>query len=50
MKKVVIVLVVAFVAYFLINSPEGMADILGGIGSGIGDFFDGVVTFFTSLF
>ena len=50
MKKVLIIVSIAFVVYFLITQPEGMADILGNIGSGIGDFFEGVMTFFTELF
>lgn len=50
MKKVWIVLIIAFVAYFLINSPEGIADLLGGIGDTIGNVFEGIMTFLTSLF
>lgn len=50
MRKVIIILVIAFIVYFLLTQPEGMADLLGGIGSWIADLFEAIITFFTELF
>lgn len=50
MKKALIILLVAFLVYFLLAEPEGMADVLGSIGSFFSDLFDAIITFFTELF
>lgn len=50
MKKALIILLIAFVVYFLLSEPEGMAGVFGNIGSWFGDLFNAVITFFTELF
>ena len=49
-RKALIILGIAFLVYFVLTEPEGLADLLGEIGNGIADFFDAVMTFFTELF
>jgi hypothetical protein len=49
-KKALIILGIAFLVYFVLTEPAGLADLLGEIGSGIADFFEAVMTFFTELF
>jgi preprotein translocase subunit SecG len=49
-KKALIILGIAFLVYFVLTQPEGLADVLGSIGDGIADFFEAVITFFTELF
>ncbi|MBB5790655.1 MULTISPECIES: hypothetical protein [Jiangella] len=50
MRKALIILGIAFLVYFVLTEPEGLADLLSELGGGIADFFDGVMTFFTELF
>jgi hypothetical protein len=49
-KKALIILLIAFVVYFLLAEPEGMAAIFTSIGSWFGDLFNAIITFFTELF
>ncbi|WP_158542870.1 hypothetical protein [Phytoactinopolyspora halophila] len=49
MKKALIIFLIAFVVYFLLAEPEGMADMLSSIGSWFGDLFSAIITFFTEL-
>lgn len=50
MKKALIILLIAFLVYFLLSEPEGMADVLSNIGSWFADLFNAIITFFTELF
>lgn len=50
MRKIIIILVIAFVVYFLFQDPEGLADIIGGIGEFFADLFESIIDFFTELF
>lgn len=49
MKRALIILGIAFLVYFVLTEPAGLADILSNIGDGIADFFESVITFFTEL-
>jgi hypothetical protein len=49
-KRTLIILGIAFLVYFVLTEPEGLADVLGNIGEGIADFFESIITFFTELF
>ena len=49
-KKVVSWLVIAFVAFYLITNPEDAAGAVRGAGSFIGDGFESVIRFLTSVF
>lgn len=50
MRKVIIVVIIAFVVYFLVQDPDGLAEIIGDIGGFFADFFEAVITFFDELF
>lgn len=50
MRKALIILGIAFLVYFVLTEPEGLADLLGELGNGIAEFFDAMMTFFTELF
>ncbi|PSL06159.1 hypothetical protein CLV30_103314 [Haloactinopolyspora alba] len=50
MKKALIILGIAFLVYFVLTEPEGLADLLGSFGDAFADFFEAVITFFTELF
>lgn len=50
MKRALLILGIAFLVYFVLTEPEGLADVLGNIGDGIADFFAAFITFFTELF
>ncbi|WP_165368044.1 hypothetical protein [Phytoactinopolyspora endophytica] len=50
MKKALIVLLIAFVVYFLLAEPDGMADVFTTIFDFFGDLFDAIITFFEELF
>ena len=50
MKKALIIVLIAFVVYFLLTQPEGMAGALGTIGSWFVDAFEAIITFFSELF
>lgn len=50
MRRALIILGIAFLVYFVLTEPEGLADSLGGIGDGIADFFEAVITLLTELF
>ena len=49
-KKALIILLIAFLVYFVLTQPEALADVLSSIGDGIADFFEAFITFFTELF
>ena len=49
-KKALIILGIAFLVYFVLTEPEGLADVLGNIGDAFADFFESIITFFTELF
>lgn len=49
-RKALTIILVVFVVYFLVTNPEGMADVLGNIGSWFADAFQAIITFFTTLF
>ena len=50
MKKLIIILSVVFVVYFLVTQPEGMANTLGTIGTWFTDAFEAIIRFFAELF
>lgn len=50
MRKALTIILVVFVVYFLVTNPEGMADVIGNIGSWFAQAFQAVITFFISLF
>ncbi len=50
MKKPLTWVVIAFLVYFLVTQPEGMADVLATIGSWFADVFQAVIVFFSELF
>lgn len=50
MKKALIILLIAFVVYFLLSEPEGMADVFSNLGGWFADLFNAIITFFTELF
>lgn len=49
-KKLLIWLVIAFAAFYLISQPENAADAVTGAFSAVGDAFGSVITFLTALF
>ncbi|HZC26697.1 MAG TPA: hypothetical protein VE287_06720 [Actinopolymorphaceae bacterium] len=49
-KKVVSWLIIAFVAFYLITKPQDAAGAVRGIGSFVGDGFQSLIQFFTSVF
>lgn len=49
-KKVVTWLVIAFVAFYLITNPEEAAGAVRGAGGLIGDGFEALIRFFTTVF
>jgi hypothetical protein len=49
-RKILIIILAVFVVYFLVTNPEGLASILGDIGSWFVDAFQAIIRFFTSLF
>lgn len=50
MKKALIILLIAFVVYFLLAEPQGMAGIFTTIGEWFIELFDAIIAFFTELF
>ena len=49
-KKLLIWLVIAFAAFYLLTQPEGAANAVGGAFSAVGDAFGSVITFLSALF
>jgi hypothetical protein len=49
-KKPLTWVVIAFLVYFLVTQPAGMADVLSTIGSWFADVFQAVIVFFGELF
>ncbi len=50
MKKIVGWLAIALVAFYLITNPADAAGAVRGIGSFIGDAFQSIIAFLTSVF
>lgn len=50
LRKLLIIILVVFVVYFLITNPDGLANVVGDIGSWFADAFRAIIRFFTSLF
>jgi hypothetical protein len=50
MKKVLVGLVIAFAAFYLLTQPAGAADAIKGAASVVGVAFEGIITFLTALF
>jgi len=49
-KKVLVLLAIAFGVYYLVTEPVGAADAVSQTVSALGDGFDAVVRFFARLF
>lgn len=50
MRKVLIILLIAFLVYFLFSNPEGLAGAISDIGDFFVNFFDAIIEFFSELF
>ncbi len=50
MKKVLLGLTLAFVAYYLVTEPVGAADAVRGAADAVGGGFESVVAFLSRLF
>lgn len=50
MRKVIVVAIVLFIAYFLITNPEGAASIVEGAWNAVVSFFESIGDFITALF
>lgn len=50
MKKVLVGLVIAFAAFYLLTQPAGAADAIKGAASAVGDAFESIIAFLTALF
>ena len=50
MKKVLVGLVVAFAAFYLITQPADAADAIKGAASAVGVAFESIIEFLTALF
>ncbi len=48
-KRVLGVLVIGFVLFYLVNQPEGAADTVRGIIAWVGQAVTALITFFTAL-
>ncbi len=49
-KKLLIWVAIAFVAFYLVTQPTGAADAVKGAASGVESAFGSIITFFSSLF
>ena len=49
-RKAVILLAIAFVAYYLVTEPVGAADAVKQAASAVGDGFESLVAFVSRLF
>jgi hypothetical protein len=50
MQKLLVGVVVAFAAFYLLTQPQGAADVVRGAGGVVGDAFNAVIEFITALF
>jgi hypothetical protein len=50
MRRVVIIILIAFVAYFLVTDTTTLADVLTGIGSFFGQVFEAIIDLFAAIF
>jgi hypothetical protein len=50
MQKLLVGVVVAFAAFYLLTQPQGAADVVRGAGAVVGDAFHAVIAFITALF
>ena len=50
MKKVLVGLVIAFAAFYLLTQPAGAAEAIKGAASAVGVAFESLISFFTALF
>ena len=48
-RKALVLLVIAFVVFYLITQPEGAADAVRGAVAAVGDAFDAIMRFFNAL-
>ena len=49
-KKGLVLLVIAFAAFYLLTQPIGAADAVKGAAVAVGDAFEAVIRFITALF
>jgi hypothetical protein len=50
MQKVLVGLVIAFAAFYLLTQPEGAADAVKGAAAAVGNGFESLIAFITALF
>ncbi len=50
MRKVLVVVVVAFAAFYLFTEPQASADVVRNAVGVLGDAFQAIVSFLTALF
>jgi hypothetical protein len=50
MKKVLVGLVIAFAAFYLMTQPAGAAEAIKGAAAGVGVAFESIIEFLTALF
>jgi hypothetical protein len=48
-KRMLVVLVVGFVLFYLVNQPEGAADAVRGAAAAVGNAVNSIITFFNAL-
>lgn len=50
MKKILLGLVIAFAAFYLVTQPAGAADAIKGAAAAVGVAFESIIRFLTALF
>lgn len=50
MQKLLVGLVVAFAAFYMLSQPEGAADAVKGAASAVGIAFESIIEFISALF
>jgi len=50
MQKLLVGIVIAFAAFYLLSQPEGAADAVKGAASAVGTAFESLIAFITALF
>lgn len=48
-KRILGLLAIAFVLFYLVNQPQAAADAVRGVFSALGRAMDSIITFFTAL-
>ena len=48
-KRMLLVLVVGFVLFYLVNQPQGAADAVRGAAAAVGTTINSLITFFNAL-